>query len=173
MTTNNGRVYWITGLAGAGKTTFGLMLREAIFNKTGQKSVFIDGDEIRAAFGNNFGYSVSERRELAFSYSRLCYLFSKQGFDVICCTISMFHEVRDWNKKHFANYKEIYLEVEEHELQKRNKKQLYNSNLRSGSNAVCLKKSFQAPRNPDLVIQNNGKIQLKELLIYHLKQILD
>ena len=66
MTTNNGRVYWITGLAGAGKTTFGLMLREAIFNKTGQKSVFIDGDEIRAAFGNNFGYSVSERRKLAF-----------------------------------------------------------------------------------------------------------
>ncbi len=67
------------------------------------------------------------------------------------------------------NYKEIYLEVEKHELQKRNKKQLYNINLRSARSKVGLKKYFQAPRNPDLVIQNIGKIQLKELLIYHLK----
>ena len=76
MITNIGRVYWITGLAGAGKTTLGLMLRDEITRNSGLAPVFIDGDEIRAAFGNIFGYEEADRRELAFSYSRLCNIFS-------------------------------------------------------------------------------------------------
>ena len=168
-----GRVYWITGLAGAGKTTFGLMLRDEIISNKGRAPVFIDGDEIRAVFGNKFGFSEAERRELAFSYSRLCDLFSKQGFDVICCTISMFHEVREWNRKNVKNYKEIYLEVEEQELKKRNQKNLYKNNLSSEPTVVGIKNSFQAPRDADLTIKNNGKKELSKLLEGHLTEILE
>lgn len=171
MNTSIGRVYWVTGLAGAGKTTLGLILREEIIRNTGLAPVFIDGDEIRAAFGNKFGYEEADRRELAFSYSRLCNLFSKQGFDVICCTISMFHDVRDWNRENFVNYKEIYLEVDEQELKARNQKQLYTKNLSDELTVVGLNSSFEAPRKADLTIQNNGKKELGELLHIHLKDI--
>ena len=32
-------------------------------------------------------------------YSRLCAMLQRQGMNVICCTISMFDSVRDWNRE--------------------------------------------------------------------------
>ena len=44
-------------------------------------------------------------------YTKFAKLFTDQGIDVIFATISMFHSVRDWNKKNIKQYIEIYLKV--------------------------------------------------------------
>lgn len=61
--------------------------------------MFLDGDILREVFGNDLGYSKEDRRKCAMRYSRLCAMLQRQGMNVICCTISMFDSVRDWNRE--------------------------------------------------------------------------
>lgn len=77
----------------------------------------LDGDTLREVFGNDLGYSDTDRRKCAMRYSRLCDLLQKQGIHVVCCTISMFDSVRQWNRENIANYHEIYVEVSDETLQ--------------------------------------------------------
>lgn len=111
MTGKNGfgKVYWITGLSGAGKTTIGSKLYK-ILQKDKNNLVILDGDELRRVFKNS-DYSIAGREKLAFQYSRLCRMLSEQGIDVICCTIAMFDSCRKWNRENINNYYEVYLKV--------------------------------------------------------------
>ena len=51
-----GRLYWITGLAGAGKTTIGTLLYQYLKEQYSNTVIF-DGDVLRQVFGNDLGYS--------------------------------------------------------------------------------------------------------------------
>lgn len=57
-----GIVYWVTGLSGAGKTTLGKLLYDKIYQK--KKNVFrLDGDIGRKAYLDNTGYTkVTEKK---------------------------------------------------------------------------------------------------------------
>ena len=131
-----GTVYWLTGLSGAGKTTIGKLIFKRFrekqnnilfrrFREEKANILFLDGDTLREVFGNDLGYGKEDRLRCAMRYSRLCRLLSEQGQDVVICTISMFHEVREWNRKNIADYKEIYIEVPMEVLEQRNQKNLY------------------------------------------------
>ena len=103
-------VYWITGLSGAGKTTVGKIFYTKLRNQK-DSVLFLDGDRLRDVFGNDLGYTRKDRICCAMRYSKICQMLSEQGMDVVICTISMFHEIRAWNRENIVNYKEIYLEV--------------------------------------------------------------
>ena len=161
---NQGTVYWITGLSGAGKTTIGKLLYN---NLKGTKNnvVFLDGDLLREVFGNDLGYSKNERYISAMRNARLCKMLSDQGIDVVCATISMFHDVRSWNRIHIEKYKEIYLKVPMEVLLKRNQKGLYKKKI---ENLVGLGIPMEEPENPDFLIENNGRKtpdEIAELII--------
>ena len=141
-----GRVFWITALAGGGKTTLANALGKRL-----KTPLHLDGDALRKAL-NNYDYSLEGRMALAMNYARLCHLFSKQGFDVICATISMFDEPRAWMRNNIPNYFEIYLKVEADELKRRNQKRLYSE----GSSVAGVDIPIELPKSPDLVIENNG-----------------
>ncbi|WP_029543117.1 adenylyl-sulfate kinase [Selenomonas sp. AB3002] len=51
-----GKVYWITGLSGAGKTTVGKILYERICAKK-PNVFFLDSDAGRIVFNDKYGYS--------------------------------------------------------------------------------------------------------------------
>lgn len=153
---NMGIVYWITGLSGAGKTTIGDLFFKRLREK--QKNVlFLDGDTLREVFGNDLGYSRKDRFCCAMRYSRLCRLLAEQGQDVVLCTISMFHEVRDWNRQNIKKYREIYIEVPMEVLEQRNQKGLYQS----GSDVVGVDLDMELPKNSDLVLRNDGALTPK------------
>ena len=63
-----GIVYWITGLSGAGKTTIGKLLYAKLKAKHGN-TIFLDGDMLRKAFGDDLGYSEEDRRKCAMRLS--------------------------------------------------------------------------------------------------------
>ncbi len=151
METKN-RVYWLTGLSGAGKTTIGRLWRDELRNM-GQTVIFLDGDEMRSVFGVGLGFSGSDRRKLAESYGRLCALLAGQGVTVVCCTISMFHSVRAWNRANIPGYYEVYIEASMDTLRRRDQKGLYS---RNADNVAGVGLQVELPDAPDLVLDNNG-----------------
>ncbi|MDK2562688.1 adenylyl-sulfate kinase [Romboutsia sedimentorum] len=158
-----GTVYWVTGLAGAGKTTIGKLLYESIKSNK-DNVILLDGDKLRALYESD-DYSYDGRKKLASKYSRLCKMISGQGIDVICCTIAMFDECRKWNRDNILNYKEIYLKVSIDELIKRDQKGLYSRALKKEiTNVMGIDIDFEEPKMPDILIYNNGEISPNDVL---------
>lgn len=157
-----GKVYWITGLSGAGKTTIGKLFyhkMKQVFSNT----VFLDGDVLREVFGFDLGYTESDRRICAMRYSRLCNMLQKQDLNVVCCTISMFDAVREWNREYIVGYREIYIKVSMDVLRKRDQKGIYSGNTDEAEKDVMgVDIIFEQPKDPDLVLENDGDITPEE-----------
>ncbi len=151
-----GTVYWITGLSGAGKTTIGKLFYEKL-RQVQPGTVFLDGDILREVFGADLGYSEPERRKCAMRYARLCKMLQEQGMNVVCCTISMFHEVREWNRKYIESYKEIYIKASMETLISRDQKGLYSGKTTEREKEVVgVQTASEEPRHPDLILDNDG-----------------
>ncbi|WP_373265363.1 adenylyl-sulfate kinase [Hungatella hathewayi] len=151
-----GRVFWITGLAGAGKTTIGQCLYKKIKSRK-SNILYLDGDQIREVFGNDLGYTREERFKGAMRNARLCELIAGQGIDVVCCTIAMFDEIRRWNRQNIPCYVEIYVKVSMEVLKKRDQKGLY-SGIKEGTteDVVGMDLELDLPQNPDIILNNDG-----------------
>ena len=150
---DQGKVIWVTGLAGAGKTTLATKLCEK-FHDENKAVIQLDGDKLREVFGGSLGVDTSRetRLKLSFGYSKLCKLLSSQGFIVVIATISMFKEVHTWNRLNIPGYKEVFLRVSLEELERRDQKGIY-SKFRDGKikNVVGLDIDYDEPLNPDFV----------------------
>jgi glutamine kinase len=153
-----GRVYWITGLSGAGKTTVGQELWRRL-RAAGRSAVFLDGDALREVIAEDLGHSTDNRRKSAMRNARLCRMLSSQGQDVVCPTISMFHEVQRWNRQNIPGYREIYLQVPLEELQRRDAKGIYAAAHRGDlRDVVGLDVPAELPEAPDLTLDNFGAL---------------
>ena len=151
-----GTVYWITGLSGAGKTSVGTLLYKKLKQEE-ETVIFLDGDILRDVFRDFGGYSADDRKKYAKSYGRLCKMLSDQGFNVVCCTISMFDDVRRWNRENIKSYKEIFLDVPLDVLIKRDQKGLYSQiKENQTANVVGMDLKLDLPKNPDIRIINDG-----------------
>lgn len=145
-----GAVYWITGLSGAGKTTIANLLAPAL-RARGRIVVQLDGDRVRAVLGTlGQGHGRADRERLAWVYARLCGEIASQGPDVICATMSMFHAIRDWNRAHLPDYREIYLRVPVDVLVTRDTKGVYAA-MRDVAGAD---QTADLPTAPDLIFDN-------------------
>lgn len=142
-------VFWITGLSSSGKTTISNLLYEKL--SINKNLIQIDGDIIREVFGSDLGYSYEERLISAYRNARLCKFLNEKGLLVICSTISMYDEVREWNRSNIKNYFEVYLKVSKNELKSRDSKGIYKG---SQSNVVNFENGWEEPKNPHLVIKN-------------------
>jgi adenylylsulfate kinase-like enzyme/phosphohistidine swiveling domain-containing protein len=153
-----GRVFWITGLSGAGKTTVGRELWRQL-RAAGRSAIFLDGDALREVIAEDLGHSISNRRRSAMRNARLCRLLSSQGQDVVCPTISLFHEVQRWNRENIPGYREIYLRVPMDELRRRDSKGIYAAAHRGDlRDVVGLDVPAELPLAPDLILDNFGMI---------------
>ena len=116
--------------------------------------VFLDGDQLRQVFGDDLGYTPEQRLKSVMRNARLCKLLFDQGLDVVCCTISMFDSVRDWNRTHIPGYCEIYVKASMETLRRRDQKGLYSQ----GENDVAgVHFAIEEPKAPDLILCNDGE----------------
>lgn len=152
-----GTLYWVTGLSGAGKTTIGNRLYYQMKQKE-DNVVLLDGDILKQIAGKDLGYDRESRIERGYRYSTLCKVLTDQGIYVIICTIAMYDEIRDWNRKNIENYVEVFLDVDMETLRKRNRKDLYSAN----SNVAGIDVKVEFPKTPDIVIVNDGTGSLEE-----------
>ncbi len=155
-----GRVFWITGLSGAGKTTLGQELCGRLRAK-GRPVIFLDGDVLRAAISEDLGHSAGDRRQSAMRNACLCRLLAAQDTDVVCATISLFHDVQRWNRENIPGYREIYLRVPIDEIRRRDSKGLFARSPRGDArNVVGIDVPAEAPEAPDLLLDNYGELDV-------------
>lgn len=164
-TETTGRVIWITGLSGAGKTTLATAAAEKLRAK-GVQPVLLDGDAVRDAIRDpDTGHDRASRLENAWRICRLARLLASQGHTVIVATMSLFKEVYAWNRAHFSNYLEVYLKVDWPSLVARDARGLY-SRFDEGNarNVAGHDLNFDEPSAPDLVLENHEPFIKPEIL---------
>lgn len=167
-----GTVYFFTGLAGAGKTTIGGLFYEKL-RRVSPDAQLIDGDQARRSDPNDTGvmdedrYTTEARKAGAWDMFAWCRDIANEGRDVVVCSISMYKEIRDWNRANIENYREIYVKVSMDTLFKRDQKKLYSSKAK---NVVGIDLPWDEPDCPDAVVENNGDKTPEEIVEELVKQ---
>lgn len=157
-----GRLYWITGLSGVGKTTLAKGLQSHLAT-SGQTVLLLDGDALRDIYAIPDQYHEQGRREMGMRHARLCHLLTSQGCDVICATISLFHDIRHWNRQNQTDYIEILLLCDEPERSKR-LAQRDQQPMDDAAPTVGHDIQPEWPEHPDIVLQNQSSDGIDDVL---------
>ena len=165
-----GRLFWITGLSCAGKTTVGKLIYQYLCTKE-NNVVFIDGDMLREVYQNT-DYSEEGRKKIAYTNMRLCKMLTDQGIDVIIAVIGLRSEYWKWNRENIENYYEIYLKVPMEVLIARDNKKLYRRALNHEiSNVYGVDMPFEEPSEPTVVVINDSSLSPVEVSEYIIKEL--
>lgn len=167
--TEKGTVYFFTGLAGAGKTTIGGLFYRRL-KEHSPDAILIDGDQARTQAGHSAPdgkvlledrYTTEARKAGAWGTFQYCRDLTRQGKDVVVCSISMYTEIRAWNRENIENYREVYLKVTRETLYRRDQKKLYSSGTK---NVVGVDLPWDEPGHSSIVIQNDGTETPEEIV---------
>ena len=151
-------IVWIIGLSGSGKSTLGKEIVR-IVRKKKSNIMLIDGDEFRNAFDNDIGHSVNDRKKNARRISKFCKLCDKQNIHVVCPILSIFPEIRAWNRKNIKNYYEVFIDTPIEDLKTRDPKGLYKAfENKQKKNIVGMDIKFPIPRKSNLIIYNDNSL---------------
>ncbi|MGX2984873.1 adenylyl-sulfate kinase [Helicobacter sp. 23-1048] len=155
-------VIYITGLAGAGKTTFASELYKHLKQKH-SNVILLDGDVFRNIFGES-GFKRDERLMVAYKINALAGFLEQNGLLVIVATMSLFDEIYTLNRANFKNYFEVFVKCDFDELVRRDKKGLYSGAL-SGviKNVVGVDIAYDEPK-AHFVLENHHATNLDEKL---------
>ena len=152
-----GKVVWLTGLSGSGKTTIALQLEKELY-KLGFLVQILDGDNIRAGINNNLSFSESDRTENIRRIAEVSKLFLNCGIITINCFVSPTIKMRQIAEKIIGkeNYYEIFINADLETCEKRDVKGLYKK-ARNGEikNFTGIDSKYEKPINPSLVIKTS------------------
>ena len=151
-------VIWLVGLSGSGKTTIGKEIYK-LWKPVAPNTVMVDGDDIRKILNRDSepaDFTMEGRLKLAKQYGEICLWLDKQDINVICCTISNFEEVYNWNRQAFSKYFQVFIDVPIELLKQRDPKGLYKrAEEGKEKNVVGLDLPFNKPSFSDMVIEIN------------------
>ena len=157
-------VIWLYGISGVGKSTLAKELKK-YFDSKNKKSYIIDGDLVRDFFDRDLGYSKKDRIENIKRILLAVKVLEDNDIIVIIANIFPFEFLREFARKKFKKYFEIYLKRDIKKI--RNKDFVYKS-----KNVVGVDLKFEEPKNPTLVIQTD-KLSIQESIQKILKVIND
>ena len=152
-------IVWIIGLSGSGKSTLAQEVVSAIRNK-GKSIINLDGDTIRDLYENDISHSIEDRKINANRICKLCKFLDDQDVDVVTSILSIFPESRKWCRDNLSDYYEVFIKSRIDVLRKRDSKDIYKKYDKGMiKNVVGIDIDFIEPESPDLIIENNGKLE--------------
>ena len=168
-----GKVVWLTGLSGSGKTTIALQLEKELYN-LGFLVQILDGDNIRAGINNNLSFSEGDRTENIRRIAEVSKLFLNCGIITINCFVSPTIKMRQIAKKIIGkeNYYEIFINADLETCEKRDVKGLYKK-ARNGEikNFTGIDSQYEKPNNPSLEV-NTSQLSIDQSIEIILKNVL-
>ncbi len=152
-------------MSAAGKTVVAKELY-LLMKKDYSNTILLDGDIFRDLHNNDVDHSIEGRKKNSDRLCRICKFFDEQEINVVGAVLSIFHDAQQWNKDNYQRYFEVYLDVPFEVLVQRDPKKLYERALRGEmGNVVGVDIEFKPPRNPDLVIKNEGQESPREIAL--------
>ena len=168
-----GKVVWLTGLSGSGKTTIALQLEKELY-KLGFLVQILDGDNIRAGINNNLSFSEGDRTENIRRIAEVSKLFLNCGIITINCFVSPTIKMRQIAKKIIGkeSYYEIFVNSDLETCEKRDVKGLYKK-ARNGEikNFTGIDSQYEKPNNPILEV-NTSELSISQSTEIILKNVL-
>jgi len=168
LSKNNGIVFWVTGLSGAGKTELSKKILKMIEKRFGP-TLLVSGDDLRDIFKLT-GYEKRDRYQIAKMYSNFSKFISNQKINLILAVGALFNKIHTDNRKSIKNYIEIYIKTEIKTLKKYKKKKIYKQ-ITKNIWGIDLKPEF--PKKPDVTIVNNYRKNLNHLSKDLIKKIIN
>ncbi|MCK5749193.1 MAG: adenylyl-sulfate kinase [Oricola sp.] len=153
----------MTGLSDSGKSTFARLLMNRL-EEDGRAAALLDSDRIRKLFAPRYSFSREDRRAVASIYSGLCHAISESGVSVVCATVSMFEDIRRWNREHLPGYYEIFIRAPEQLTVERHPRGIFAAALAGRvRNVPGVDQYAETPISPDLIIENDASATVETL----------
>jgi len=167
-----GKVIWLTGLSGSGKSTIANDLEKHLF-ADGFHSYVLDGDNLRLGLNKDLGFNKSDRAENVRRTSEVAKLMVDAGLIVIVALVSPFAQDRNQARSLFAEgeFIEVWVNTSAEICAQRDPKGLYKK-AREGKlpNLSGVGQEYEPPASPEIlldgtapVVENVEKI-IKELM---------
>ncbi len=164
------KIIWITGISGTGKSTLAKYYLKFLKN-----FLWIDGDEFRALFKNDLGYTLKDRNKNAERLINFVEFISKQDVSILISANLTSKKYQKLIQKKFRNLAHIKILAEMNILKKRDRKKIYVKNKNVVGKDIIIENDNKFY---DYKIYNNfskrefllnGKKILKKLKIKHTK----
>jgi bifunctional enzyme CysN/CysC len=156
---HRGRVAWLTGLSGSGKSTIA-SAAEQLLHEQGFRTYILDGDNVRHGLSKDLGFTVADRIENIRRIAEVAKLMVDAGVIVLTAFISPFRDERDMAKSLFEpdDFLEVFVDTPLAIAEQRDPKGLYKK-ARSGKlpNFTGIDSEYQTPKNPSLVLETEDQ----------------
>lgn len=146
-----GVVVWFTGKPSCGKSTLARRVQQALVER-GTAACLLDGDEVRAALVPEPGYGPEQRDAFYATLSNLAALLARQGFAVLVAATAHARALRDRARRAAPRFVEVYVDVPQQELLRRDAKGLYAA-VREGrlTGVPGADVAYEPPETPDVI----------------------
>ena len=160
---HRGRVAWLTGLSGSGKSTIA-SAAEQLLHEQGFRTYILDGDNVRHGLSKDLGFTVADRVENIRRIAEVARLMMDAGVIVITAFISPFRAERDMAKSLFEadDFLEVFVDIPLAIAEQRDPKGLYKKARRGDlPNFTGIDSDYQPPKSPSLILKT-GDLSVAE-----------
>jgi bifunctional enzyme CysN/CysC len=157
---HRGRVVWLTGLSGAGKSTIA-DAAERELHAQGVRTFVLDGDNVRHGLNKDLGFTSEDRAENVRRVAEVARLMMSAGTVVLVALVSPFRADRRAARDLFdaGDFVEVHVRTPVEVCAARDPKGLY-AKAASGElpNLTGVGQDYEEPLTPDLVVAGDGDV---------------
>ena len=151
---HDGRIVWLTGLSGAGKSTIAMALERRLFD-AGQNVYVLDGDIVRGGLCADLGFSPEDRAENIRRIGEVARIMADAGLLVIVAFISPFRADRDRVRAGMpeGRFTEVHVSTPLEICEQRDTKGLY-AKARAGqlTDFTGISSPYEPPESPEVTL---------------------
>ncbi|MES2897336.1 MAG: sulfate adenylyltransferase subunit CysN [Pseudomonadota bacterium] len=172
-----GRVVWLTGLSGSGKSTIANLVEKRL-HANGRHTYLLDGDNVRHGLNKDLGFTDEDRVENIRRVAEVSKLMVDAGLIVLVSFISPFRAERRMARELQAegDFVEVYVNTPLAVAEQRDVKGLYKK-ARAGElkNFTGIDSPYEAPEHPEIVVDTTAMspIEAAERIVAWLEGELD
>ncbi len=152
-----GRVVWLTGLSGSGKSTIANELERELFN-LGKHAYVLDGDKVRHGLCSDLAFSPKDRKENIRRVGEVAKLFADAGIICVTAFISPYRSDRDLVRQVVGEgaFVEIYVNAPIEVCEQRDPKGLYaKARANQIKDFTGISAPYEAPEKPEMELRTD------------------
>jgi bifunctional enzyme CysN/CysC len=158
---HQGRVMWLTGLSGAGKSTIADAAERAL-HAQGVRTFVLDGDNVRHGLNKDLGFTAEDRAENVRRVAEVARLMVSAGTVVLVALVSPFRSDRRAARDLFdpGDFVEVHVRTPVEVCAARDPKGLY-AKAASGElpNLTGVGQDYEEPLSAELVVAGDGPLE--------------